>query len=304
MTRPGVKTRSLHKRHLPSLLRQAGSGGEPGSREWLALACWHFLNVLIVAHFVEAKLGRSRSSPSPPGPDAAGSARRASRAARRRLPSGSKPQRNPALDWSTSYQAGESRYAPTFCLGKRVNVLTHLRWPFSSQSGECSSSENDDDLHSLQLRRSSSNGSVTISAQNGSSSPKPQLGSPHICSSPSASPKLTASQAPVISRSRSPVVKALSAAQHISRRRVISPSAPVRNKMHTHNHTYQYLLPSTFCISLPSPWGRQTWKVSGDLRKAGENIILLVSLIFGIKKIWADSDYNTNWIALGTHNLT
>lgn len=57
-----------------------------------------------------------------------------------------------------------------------------------------------------------------------------------------------------------------------------------------------------FCISLPSPWGKQTWKISGDLRKAGENIILLVSVIFGIEKIWNDAnDYN--WIAIGTFGL-
>lgn len=72
-----------------------------------------------------------------------------------------------------------------------------------------------------------------------------------------------------------------------------------RQKLHPVTLPQRCILPTTFCISLPFPWGRHVRKVTGDFRKAGENIILLVSLIYGIFSTWDFSDNNNNWIALG-----
>lgn len=145
--------------------------------------------------------------------------------------------------------------------------------------------------------RSQTNNVPIGTGLNGAPSPllQPQVDSDH--SSRSSSPSLIPPSAGG-RRSRSPVVKALSSPQP-QPRRTLSPSAPARNKTHAHHLSYRYLLPNTFCVSLPFPWGRQTLKVSGDVRKAGENIMLLASLIFGIEKTWNTSGNGDNWIAFG-----
>ncbi|KAI5122532.1 hypothetical protein M0805_005259 [Coniferiporia weirii] len=223
------------------------------------------------------RLGRSRSSPSPPRGGAASATGRAGRVPRRRPPpllNAARTQVKPVLDWSTSYQAGSS----------------------SSQSGESSSSDSEDGLQHPQPQNNT-NGSPKGAALNDKASPHLQ---PHVdsaSSSRSSSPNLVPSNVSGTRRSRSPIVKALSVNPPLSARHTLPSSAPLRNKTHVHPLSSRYLLPATFCVSLPLPWGKRTRKVSGDLRKAGENITLLASLLFGIDKIWDKSDGGDNWIA-------
>lgn len=100
-----------------------------------------------------------------------------------------------------------------------------------------------------------------------------------------------------ISRSRSPVVKSLEPGlATFSSRRPASPNVPIR-RIHIQPTNYRYLLPSTFAITLPGT--RHVRKITGDFRKAGENIILLVSLLLGMHQIWKDSEMENGWIVLG-----
>ena len=92
------------------------------------------------------------------------------------------------------------------------------------------------------------------------------------------------------------MVKALSGFSTLPVRRTSSPNPIARNKSHIVSTPTHCLLPNTFCVSLPFPSGRRTIKASGDVRKAGENIILLLSLLLGIEKA---RECNENWIALG-----
>ncbi|KAL5525875.1 hypothetical protein ACEPAG_7213 [Sanghuangporus baumii] len=222
---------------------------------------------------IRVKLGRSRSSPSPPGSGSADLHTRVSRVTRRRPPplSGLKAQTKAALDWSTSYQAGSS----------------------SSQSGDSSSSESDDDLHSH--RRNNTRAATSIAVANGSSSPLLKSQVEPEQSGRSNSPNFGSTNT-YGRRPRSPDVKALSTYSQPQVKRAISPNAPAR-KAQFQNLTYRCLLPNTFCITVPFPWGRRTVKASGDARKAGENILLLLSLIYGIRKTLDSSIDGNYWIA-------
>ncbi|THH10893.1 hypothetical protein EW145_g1022 [Phellinidium pouzarii] len=180
--------------------------------------------------------------------------------------------------------------------GEASTRLEHELSSWVIQSGESSSSDSEDGLqhHHPQNRH---NDTPTKSVANGKASPRlqPQDGSTN--SSRSSSPNFPSPSLPGMRRSRSPIVKALSGYPPSSTRRTFSPSGTQRNKTHAHPLSSRYLLPATFCVSLPLPWGRKTRKVSGDLRKAGENIVLLASLLFGIEKLWDNTDDSDNWIA-------
>ena len=78
-------------------------------------------------------LPRSRSSPSPPASGGQNGNGRNSRLTRRRPVPLSEPKNHSsqALDWSTSYQAGSSRYANRFCL--TLPSLTHCFFKVHSQ---------------------------------------------------------------------------------------------------------------------------------------------------------------------------
>lgn len=100
---------------------------------------------------------------------------------------------------------------------------------------------------------------------------------------------------PAPARSRSPAVKPL-----------VSPSMPqITSSPAKHGKPYSQtaqqscLLPYTFCVSLLLPWGRHVRKVTGDFRKAGENIILLLSLLLGLEKLWNGGHGDYKWLALG-----
>lgn len=99
---------------------------------------------------------------------------------------------------------------------------------------------------------------------------------------------------------RSPEVKALapSSLRPSLQKRASSPIPSVRVKSNIFIPPARYLLPNTFCVTIPFPWGKRTLKASGDVRKAGENLILLGSLLFAIKRIWVGPDKD-NWVALG-----
>lgn len=146
-------------------------------------------------------------------------------------------------------------------------------------------------------RRNQTGGPTSNALGNGSSSPllKTQAEPEHSSrsSSPSLLPPNNQSR-----RSRSPDIRILSTYSQPQVRRAISPNAPAR-KSQNQNPAYRYLLPNTFCITLPFPWGRRTIKASGDVRKALENILLLLSLLYGIRKTWDSSVDGNNWIALG-----
>lgn len=168
----------------------------------------------------------------------------------------------------------------------------------SSQSDESSSSDEDiDSAQPLRQPLPDSGPSQPIANEKSSPSLQPQV--EVDSSSRSSSPNLIPPGSPALRRSRSPVVKPLSNSQATGTGRVPVPNTLTRHKFHINTAPLRCLLPSTFCISLPSPWGRHVRKVSGDFRKAGENIILLLSLLYGISKITDDNDIANFWIAIG-----
>lgn len=156
---------------------------------------------------------------------------------------------------------------------------------FSSQSAESSSSDSDDDL---QRNGYALNGSSTAAGQ-----PQRRRDS-DVSSSGSRPPPPTQ-----IGRSRSPIVKSLDPGlATFSSRRPASPNVPIR-RVHIQPIAYRYLLPSTFAITLPGT--RRVRKITGDFRKAGENIILLVSLLLGMQQIWNDSETENGWLVIGKY---
>ena len=171
----------------------------------------------------------------------------------------------------------------------------------SSQSGESSSSEDENPTQSFRY-----NGPATAPNFEEKQSP---VATSNVndteASSRSSTPSLIPPSSPA-RRSRSPDVKPLSNLQNTA----VLPSASFqniynRNKLYSSIQPRRCLFPTTFCISLPLPWGRHVRKVTGDFRKAGENIILLVSLIYGILCVLGSSSNENNWIAIGqlTSNL-
>ena len=154
--------------------------------------------------------------------------------------------------------------------------------PCSSQSGDSSS---DDDK------------SVVVNGRAGrTDSPLLQIHHDASTANYSASSKVLAQNPSSTRRSRSPATKALGSAPSTGKR---TASPMTRLRLHAPASSLRSLLPSTYCISLPFPSGRLVHKVSGDFRKAGENIILLSSLLVGIKKICTTCDSGERWIAAG-----
>ena len=166
----------------------------------------------------------------------------------------------------------------------------------SSQSGESSSSDSEDGLHHVHPQNLS-NTMTGNNVANTPTSPPQQAQWDTDHSSRSSSPTLVPQDASSF-RSRSPVIKPLSPNPQATKR-TISPNAPARSRPHIHHSVRQFLLPNSFCVTVPFPWGRRTVKASGDVRKAGENIILLLSLLYGIEKTWDSPGNSDNWISFG-----
>lgn len=94
------------------------------------------------------------------------------------------------------------------------------------------------------------------------------------------------------SRSRSPMVKP-------SRNpRMPSPHVQVRVRILQQANYGNCLLPQSFSLSLRLPWGKHVRKVTGDVRKTGENIILWSSLLWGTLEISRASPVDT-WLTIG-----
>ena len=181
----------------------------------------------------------------------------------------------PLTDWSTSYQAGSSRYFVVLFLFIGAYFDLHG----SSESGESSS----DDEHN------NVNGPWTAS-------PRVLHHDTTITARRESFTTSNSSRPTNIRRSRSPAIKKLDGNSAAPAKRNSSPS---RHKTHYASIPPRSLLPSTFCISFPLPYGRYVHKVSGDFRKAGENIILLSSSLFSAKKICTEGHFRGNWLAIG-----
>lgn len=164
----------------------------------------------------------------------------------------------------------------------------------SSESGEGSTSGSEDDAR--RASRPNDNGKVVATCSSQQSQPESEERS-----SRSSSPILAPPHSPLSHRSRSPVVKALMNQPMSSNGRIPSLNVQARSKFHV--VPSRYILPSTFCIALPLPWGRHVRKISGDFRKAGENIILLLSMLYGIRRTFNDFTPNDHWILVGKYMI-
>ncbi len=232
-------------------------------------------------------LVRSRSSPSPPD---GGPVLQRSRAARRRP----KPLKSvnganhTTVDWSTSYQAGSSR----FVLQDKANRLL-MRFHSSESDNDSSGSGEDEIPPSPAFTNGETFDHPKLPVKRGSQNDDRESVSSGRSSPPIAIRATPSSPAPL--RSRSPAVKPLvspSMSNH-------APSSSRHGKLYPQTGQQSCLLPYTFCVSLPLPWGRHVRKVTGDFRKAGENIILLLSLLLGLEKLWNEGHGEYRWLALG-----
>lgn len=254
------------------------------------------------------KLPRSPSSPSPPArrpfkKARAQPARRQSHASAVRPPPGqpSQPQ-----GWSTSYQAGSSRYVLLRFTRRHGRGLCSMFGTDSSDSEDLTSEDNLTDaarqdprgrrptqrrIGQFQPNDTKGTGTGTFITRQGSGQ---SLSSNSRRSSPSR-----LYERRTFTRSRSPAVKPPSDSAVNGTNRPASPSLFSRNRNNS-AVAIRSLFPSTVCIHVRIPGTR--CKVSFDTRQALENILLLCSVGYSAVKIQAYAtcpfDPDT-WISIG-----
>lgn len=101
------------------------------------------------------------------------------------------------------------------------------------------------------------------------------------------------------SRSRSPMIKPIGNARSL---RMPSPHIQFRLRTSQTNFTH-CILPLSFSVSFRPPWGHHIRRISGDVRKTGENIILWTSLLVGLLQTRTASSLSDFWVEIGTHSV-
>ncbi|KAF5326874.1 hypothetical protein D9619_004376 [Psilocybe cf. subviscida] len=217
------------------------------------------------------KLPRSHSSPSPPSSKQAnGRAKflQPGQRFRKRVGSGVPAegiQRNAVVDWSTSYHAGSS----------------------SGGSKYSSDEDSDDDTPSdLRGRAFSEKKLQNISTGSRYSSHSVRRRSPHGASSGDSTttvgPKIRREKRESFTRSRSP---ALAMLRTSSRRRHLSPSVSRNTRQVSVPHKLRYILSAEIRFQFSLPCTPFAWIFCIDTRRAGENAILLASILMATYNI-------------------
>jgi hypothetical protein len=286
----GSSTRQLRHQFLP-LLRIFLSTG------WLPVYSSRSYYIQIF------KLPRSRSSPSPPSSKSVqwrGESGRKNATRRRPGPESRSLNTDtvaPAMDWSTSYQAGSSGYVVVIryqCLF--IDLLC------SSQS-EDSLDDSDDEIPPITPRgRTFSQSSAKTAIANGKRSKATTSSSRRR-----PSPYHTSSGESSAANGRIPFTRSKSPMPSQSTSRFLTLGSQLRTPLLNRHRTlltgWRHVLPATFEMGTRIPFTSCTWTFSLDSRRAGESVLLLYSLVYGSSKIWEDTDFQSPHFSSRSYNL-